>query len=486
MRPIKALYCIKKCPSDDSEQLENILNEMSNEGWELYTLHEVDGELGYCYNCIFVRDASEDAKSDESDEVLGFKTRMERILTQDNNPFQKCQDVQKKIKQVRGKIDKIKSMLEDASSGEHDKLNAQMSNLMFDLNQLKKQLREIISPDYVVDSIGEEKLAIALSEEILDLVNPDSDAGLISQTVRIRQKLVDELGYVIPSIKFVDDETLQANEFSIKVRGNRAFSASVYPGYLMFYTDELTLDKLPKNSFKDVDAISGREIVWIKKEATKDFWVKGLAPEEFIARALEFVCIKNVDEIFDYGDLNRYIEIVGSKNVYLIENIIPEFVSLAELKYLLTNLIKEKVSIKDIVYVFEKINDFSDESAKDDLLDKIRVSLAKQISAKLADENSLISAIQLSAETIDGIINLIENNEQTIVRVDGAKLKKIINKVLKVCEKLDLMREKVILIAPLEVRHMISMVISQLAPVIQVVAEEEISNDYALEILATI
>ena len=254
----------------------------------------------------------------------------------------------------------------------------------------------------------------------------------------------------------------------------------------MFYSDELTLDRLPKNSIRDNDAISGREIVWIDVEHTKNFWTKGLKPEEYIAKALEFVCIKNIDELFDYNDLNRYVDIVVDKNPYLIENCVPDFISLAELKYMLVNLLKEQVSIKDITYIFEKINDFSDESVKDDLLDKIRVSLSKQISASISDDSNLISVIQLSNDTIDSILNLMDNNEQTIVRVDGNRLKEIIDELVKVSTELEITRDKIVLLAPLEFRHMIAMVMLQLIPNLRVVAEEEISTDYALEVLATI
>lgn len=482
----RAKYKIITCPSDDAERLEQLLNEMSISGWDLYTMHEVDTDRGYCYNCIFVTDVNDSDNEVQSEDVELFKSKMERILTQDNNPYQQCSDIQKKIKEKRQKINGIKSKLEEASAIEHEKLNTQMLEQMNELNELKKQLSKIMSPEYVSSSIGEERLSIALSEEILDLINPDEGAVLIAETVKSRQKLVEETGYIIPKVKFLEDEALQANEFSIKVRGIKAFSACAYPNHLMFYTDELSLERLPKNSIRDNDPISGREIVWIEAEYTKDFWTKGMPPEAYIALALEFVCIKNIDEIFDYNDLNRYVDIVVEKNPYLIENCIPDFISLSELKYLLVNLIKEQVSIRDIVYIFEKINDFSDEAAKDDLLDKIRVSLAKQISASIADENNLISVIQLSSETIDSIINLMDNNEQTIVRVDGNKLKTIIDELIKLAMDFAINRDKIILLAPLEVRHMVAMVMLQLIPNLRVVAEEEISTEYALDVLAVI
>lgn len=84
----------------------------------------------------------------------------------------------------------------------------------------------------------------------------------------------------------------------------------------------------------------------------------------------------------------------------MIENIVPDFVSIAELKYILTSLIKERVSIKDIVYIFEKINDFADEETKEDLLSRVRHSLSRQISKSIANENNLIQAFELSEESL--------------------------------------------------------------------------------------
>ena len=54
---------------------------------------------------------------------------------------------------------------------------------------------------------------------------------------------------------------------------------------------------------------------------------------------LKYIIIKYIEEIFDYMDTNHYIEIVADKNMFLIENIIPDFISVSELKYILSNII---------------------------------------------------------------------------------------------------------------------------------------------------
>lgn len=121
----------------------------------------------------------------------------------------------------------------------------------------------------------------------------------------------------------------------------------------MYFKDELNAPKLPKNSIKDTDPITGKKIVWIESDKSKNFWAQGLDSNEYIARLLEYVAITHVEEILDYADINKYIEIVALQNLFLIENIIPDFVSIGELKYLIANLIKERVSVKDIIYLLK-------------------------------------------------------------------------------------------------------------------------------------
>ena len=126
----------------------------------------------------------------------------------------------------------------------------------------------------------------------------------------------------------------------------------------MFFIENLLLTKKIKDAIYDIDSITGKKIIWIPKEKCNDFWEKGLSGAQCITRALEFIAVKFVDEILDYNELDNYIEIVDENNAFLIENLIPEFLTLADLRYILTSLINERVSIKDITFILEKINDF--------------------------------------------------------------------------------------------------------------------------------
>lgn len=484
MKSTRMQYCIKAVPSDDTFQMESLLNKMSSLGWELYTMHEVESDEGYNYNCIFVREASNEPEeeSEDVDEIFGYQSQMQKMISSQNEPFELCVEIQRKIKDKRKKINSIKSLIDETNESQRKSLNNEMSKCIEELNELKRQLQNVISPDIMIDKIGEDKIKIKLSEENIELVNPDVNANLVAQTVKVRQNLAQDLGYIIPKIKFESDESLQANEFEIDIRGVCAAKGVAYCGYLMFFKDDLNIEKTPKDAIKDADPITGKPVIWIPEGKTKDFWAKGCDASEYIARILEYVCIKFVEEIFDYNDINRYIEIVSEDNLYLIENIIPDFVSVAELKYILTSLIKERVSIKDIIYIFEKINDFADEETKEDLLSRVRHSLSRQISKSIANENNLIQAFELSDETVKYLCSKV-SGKNTVIRIDNTKIKTIANSIFKSIDKFSLNPSEIVVIVPMEIRQVTGVVLSQFIPNVKVVAREEIAGGYNLEII---
>lgn len=475
-------YVIKSAPSDTSKALENLLNQMSDEGWDLYSMHEVEYEDGFQFNCIFVREKDETGEADDVINISTFKSRMEKMLYAQSSPYESCKEIQEKIKSKRAMIVKIKDELEGATSKNRTHLNEQMSSDLKELDALRQNLIKTISPDTMYEKIGQNKLSISLSGEVLELANPDFGAPLIAETVKIRQELTAELGYVLPKVIFEDDDKLSACEFCIKLRGSEAFNDFVYPEYLMYFEKELTLEKKQKDLIYGIDQITGENAIWVPLKKTKDFWQKGLSASEYVARALKFIAIKHVDELLDYSDVNKYMEIVGENNMFLIENIIPDFVSVAQLRYILASLVREEVSINDIIYIFEKINDFSDEASKEDLLDKVRLSLARAISKKVSDGQGTVRAFEMSDKTLKSLYEKIEE-EDGLVRVDGIKVEKIAQAILKKIHKHDLTRSSVNLFVPIEIRHMIFLILSQFLNNITVLAREEILNDYEVEIL---
>lgn len=485
-------YVIKTCSGDDAQELQNLLNEMSMNGWDLYSMHDVgDEDTGSQLNCIFMREAKSESNA-ESDiiNISDFKSQMEKMLSPKMTEYEQCLEIQSKIRREKDKINKIKAALEGEApaSVSRKKLNDKISAGLKELEDLKAQLNKATSPDLMYSKLHEEKLTIYLSEELLGFIDSDrNNTGeeLIAETVKSRLKLTEESGYVIPKVVFKDDENLNSCEFSIRIRGMEVFRAGVCPGYLMFYSDELHLENKIKNSISAVDEMTGRKIIWIEKDKTKDFWQKGVTPSEYIAKSLEYIAVKYVDDLMDYDDIDKYLEVVEKENEFLIENIIPDLLTYSDVKYLLTSLIKERVSIKNITYIFEKINDFADEGSKSDILNKLRLSLSRQICKNYVnDDGETISAFELSDKTYSDIVLSCDESDDSLIKIDGALAEKLADKISKKSKKLKIYNPK--LIVPMDYRQIFFTILSLYLNNITVLSQEEVGCSFKIDSLGEI
>ena len=481
-------YIIKTCSGENTQELQNLLNEMSMNGWELYSMTEVETEDGFDFNCIFMSEASpnEDITSGDVINIASFKSKMEKMLSPEMTPYEKCIDIQSKIAAQQRKISKIKSELEGEApaSINRKRLNDKMSAGLKELDELKLKLSKSISPDIMFSRLKEDKLSINLSNELLSYVDIDKETNgedLLADTVKLRQKLTDKYGYVLPKIIFKDDDTLSPYEFSINIRGIEVVRAHAYPEYSVFYSDELHFDETPKEAVCDVDVLSGREIIWLEKSKTKDFWEKGLSGSEYISKILEYYSIKYVEDLLDYDEIDKYIDVVHNTNAFLVENIMPDFVNEADIKYVLTNLIKERVSIKNIVYIFEKLNDYAEDCAKTDLLKKLRLVLSKNICNSLTNSEGVISVFEISEETLNNFAPNIDDDDSYMITVDGAFAESLADKITSKALKYGV--EHPILVVPVEFRHLLFTLLSNYVNDITVLAMEEISCNCPVEII---
>lgn len=497
----KMNYVVKTCPMNDPQDLQDLLNRMSNDGWELYSMQEdEDGEENLLCHCIFMKLAENEGLNSDVINISSFKSRMEKMLSPEQSPYDVCLDIQSKIRDQKAKISKAKKELEGEApaSAARKKLNEKISAGLRELDELKLKLAKATSSDSLFSKLKEDKLSIKLSQELLGYIDSDSDAieeELVAETVKTRLKLVDELGYIIPRIVFSDDSVLNPYEFSINVRGADVFKSLVYPDFLMFYKDELHLDKKIKNSVEDIDKITGRNIIWIERAQAKDFWCKGISGAEYIAMALEYCAVKYVDELLDYEELDKYIDVVRENNEYLVEGLIPEYLTLSDVKSLLISLVRERVSIKDITYIFEKFTDFASNSEKEDLLDKIRMSLSRQICKRYTNSEGILSAFEITDATLIKLAPFITNDlnddetetnemlEEGMITLDHENVERIVQKLKTKIKQKNIINP--VLIVPIDFRTLIFVVLSKYID-ITVLANEEVLNNAKIEIAGRI
>ena len=97
----KMQYVIKIVPSESTLPLQNLLNEMAEDGWDLYSMSEVETDDGFQFQCIFVKEADSDNSFEDVVNITAFKSQMEKMLSAKLSPYETCKDIQAKIREQK-------------------------------------------------------------------------------------------------------------------------------------------------------------------------------------------------------------------------------------------------------------------------------------------------------------------------------------------------------------------------------------------------
>ena len=226
-------------------------------------------------------------------------------------------------------------------------------------------------------------LRIEIGQNLLQMVNSESEIFLHSRIVKIRQELTDELGYIIPFVNIAVNEKINPNQYEFYIRDEKYITGTVYPNrYMVIAATVNEKIKFEFDKIEDIDPVYGTDVFWITREDAirihNDITCTDAA-DVIMTHFKEFV-LEHVDTILTIKETYKYVETVKNNYSPKIANTVLKLIDITELRRILSNLIKEKVSIKDIGYIFELLSDFGKFTQQSyTLSERIRVSLSKNI-----------------------------------------------------------------------------------------------------------
>lgn len=270
------------------------------------------------------------------------------------------------------------------------------------LDYARQNMQELVNPNRMFDRLGVDILSLSVGDSLIALADPDQEGQLLAKIAGLRQRITDELGYIIPNIRIQDSTAIGDYEYLIKIRNNDVARGNVYPGRLLAVADQWESSGLPipKDVVNDVDPTFLNPVYWVNPEDIAETGAKItlVDPTDVMINHLYEACRKYVDEVMTKTDVIKLMELVKSQDPTLINDLVPAIISTSDLRKIFVNLIREKVSIKDIIFIFERLCDFARFSKEPDILsERLRSALGRQICLSYASDK-ILYAITLSPE----------------------------------------------------------------------------------------
>ena len=262
--------------------------------------------------------------------------------------------------------------------------------------------------DPMRDLLQIDPIELEVGYALIPLVDEGQGGDLLERISLLRKQAALELGILVPPIRIRDDIRLPANEYVIKLRGSEVARAEVLPRFLMALNTGGVVAEI--DGMETVDPSFGMPAKWVPSARRSEAEALGyvvVEPTTVVATHLLETLKGSAAELLGRQEVQEMVETLKKSHPALVEEIIPNKVSLSVLHRVLQRLLRERVPIRDLVTILEALGDGA-ETTKDPeaLTEGVRKSLTNVIARLYADQTGTVRGITIGGRLETALLGL--------------------------------------------------------------------------------
>jgi flagellar biosynthesis protein FlhA len=253
----------------------------------------------------------------------------------------------------------------------------------------------------IANALKIDDLKIELGYALLPLVNgPDGTDRLTEQIKALRKSLAIEMGFVMPSVRILDNVQLEANTYVIKIKEVDAGSGKIWPNQFMVMDPAGNQVAVP--GIHTTEPTFGLPATWVDASLKEEASLKGYTVVDaatVLSTHLTELLKNNMSDLLSYGEVQKLLKELPKEQSELVKDIVPSQISVSGIQRVLQLLVGERISIRDLSTILEGIADalaFSRNPST--MVEHVRARLARQICAQNTSHNGYLPLIALSAK----------------------------------------------------------------------------------------
>jgi flagellar biosynthesis protein FlhA len=248
-----------------------------------------------------------------------------------------------------------------------------------------------------MERLAVDALELAVGFGLVPLVDGSSGGTLLRRVSAIRRQIAGELGIVIPAVRIHDELGLESHEYLLKVRGSEVARARIMPGHLLAMDPGDAIAGL--QGIPTTEPTYGLPAFWVHTSDRAEAEALGYTvvdAESMIVTHLTETIRTHASELLTRQDVRTLLDQLKETNAAVVEEIVPETLTLGEIQRVLRSLLAEGVPVRDLGTIMEAIGDKARITRDTGLLTEYaRQALGRAITAPHLDERLCLQAITL-------------------------------------------------------------------------------------------
>lgn len=364
---------------------------------------------------------------------------------------------------------------------EEKEKNEELEAVQNDVEEAKPSLE---MAEDVSSLINVEPIEVEIGYGLIPLADEANGGDLLQRIVSIRRQCAIDMGILVQPIRIRDNLQLNPNQYSIKIKGNVVATYDLMPTMLLCMN--------PMGGEIDIDGIRvkeptfGLDALWINSDKAEEAELYGLTVVDpitiLVTHLLEIIKSK-AHELIGRQEVKLIIDSSKERYSAVVDELIPDLMTLGEVQKVLQNLLREKISIKDRVTILETLADNARNTKDIELLTEyVRMAMSRSICAGLVDETNSITVATLSLEVENIIGNSLQRSiNGTYPAIDPDTTNKIFSSIQNTVESIHFNNNRTILLVSPKIRAPFRKLVDMVFPNITVLSLNEIPSDVQIK-----
>lgn len=324
---------------------------------------------------------------------------------------------------------------------------------------------------------------------LIQVVESNKSGDLLERIVSIRKQFALDLGIIVPSVHIRDNLQLGPGDYQLMIKGNRVGGGVLKADYMLAMDPGNVSD--PIEGIPTKEPAFGLDALWIHPSRKEQAEMAGYTVVDLptvMATHLTEILRTHAHELLGRQEASQLIENFKKINPKVVEELIPDILSLGSVVRVMQNLLKEQISIRDMLTIFETLADEAPKQKDVEILtEAVRKGLARSITRKYTNDSGRIPVMTLHPNIEENIANSLLQTEQGVQLVmDPHSAHQLINQIASTVEhNPEIAGQPILLASPTARRHIFKLT-HRFIPQLIVLSHNELSSDAHIQSVATV
>lgn len=380
-------------------------------------------------------------------------------------------------------------ILAGALGGVAYKLN--QKTVIEEKKKLEKTTQEKLKPasEKLENLLAVDLLELEVGYGLINIVDADQNGDLLERITNIRKQFALDLGVIIPPLRIRDNLELKPGDYQVLLKGVQVGSGSLMVGNLLAMDPGNVME--PVAGIPTKEPAFGLDALWITSRQKEEATYAGYTVVDLstvIATHLTELIRQNVHELLGRQELQTLLDTFKQTAPKVVEDLIPNLLSVGTVLKVLKNLLREGVPIRDLRTIFECLSDIAP-MQKDPafLTESVRAALGRSITKRLLGPDGKLTLLTLDRDIEETIAaGIIQTDQGQQLSVDPEFVRTFIAQLnQQAIEMGSQSSNTVVLCSPLIRSHLKSLV-DRFIPNITVLSHNEITSNVTVKSFGTV